>query len=90
MTEPDVEETNFQRYTPQHPLPEEIRKMTRDDTVCQYCGVSYLIHTEIKKLEDKLKVNSVKLCILLLVFFFFFLGGGGAGRMWEGWEVHRS
>ncbi|RUS80787.1 hypothetical protein EGW08_011457, partial [Elysia chlorotica] len=41
-------------YTPQHPLPEEIKKLARDDTVCKYCGVSYLIHNEIKVLEDKL------------------------------------
>ena len=40
---------------PQHPLPEEIRKMARDETVCKYCGVSYLIHNEIKALEEKLK-----------------------------------
>lgn len=41
---------------PVHPLPEEIRKMRRDETVCRYCGVSYLIHNEIKALENKLKV----------------------------------
>ena len=41
-------------YKPQHPLPEEIQKMKRDDTICQYCGVSYLIHNEIKKLEEKI------------------------------------
>ena len=39
---------------PEHPLPEEIRKMKRDETVCKFCGVSYLIHNEIKALEDKL------------------------------------
>ncbi|KAK3800364.1 hypothetical protein RRG08_052749 [Elysia crispata] len=46
-------ENGFPHYTPQHPLPEEIKKLTRDDTVCKYCGVSYLIHNEIKALEDK-------------------------------------
>lgn len=35
--------------------------MTRDDTVCQYCGVSYLIHTEIKALEDRLKATEKEL-----------------------------
>ncbi|KAK7471368.1 hypothetical protein BaRGS_00035974 [Batillaria attramentaria] len=61
MTEPDTENDAFARYTPQHPLPEEIRKMTRDDTVCQYCGVSYLIHTEIKALEERLKATEKEL-----------------------------
>lgn len=39
---------------PQHPLPKEIQDMKRDETVCQFCGVSYLIHNEIKKLEDEI------------------------------------
>jgi len=40
---------------PQHPLPAEIQNMSSDDTVCKYCGVSYLIHNEIKKLEEKVE-----------------------------------
>jgi len=44
----------MERHVPVHPLPEEIQSMPRDDTVCQFCGVSYLIHREIKVLEDKL------------------------------------
>ena len=51
------EESNVARLELQHPLPEEIRKMARDETVCKFCGVSYLIHNEIKALEDKLKVK---------------------------------
>ena len=39
---------------PEHPLPKEIQEMKRDETVCQFCGVSYLIHNEIKKLEDEI------------------------------------
>ena len=42
-------------YVPQHPLPPEIGALPRDDTVCKFCGVSYLILNEIKKLEEKLK-----------------------------------
>ena len=42
-------------YVPQHPLPPEIGALSRDDTVCKFCGVSYLILNEIKKLEEKLK-----------------------------------
>ena len=46
--------TEFERYDPQHPLPQELQKMERDETVCQFCGVSYLIHNEIKALEEAL------------------------------------
>ena len=42
-------------YVPQHPLPPEIGALPRDDTVCKFCGVSYLILNEIKKLEERLK-----------------------------------
>ncbi|KAL3862136.1 hypothetical protein ACJMK2_008126 [Sinanodonta woodiana] len=51
----DKVEESFERYNPQHPLPDEIRKMEKDKTVCKYCGVSYLIHSEIKNLENRLK-----------------------------------
>ena len=40
-----------------HPLPDDILKMKRDETVCKFCGVSYLIHSEIKALEDKIAVR---------------------------------
>ena len=49
-------ESAFQKHVPVFPLPEEILNMSRDETICQFCGVSYLIHNEIKKLEDKIKV----------------------------------
>lgn len=48
---------HFEKHTPLYPLPSEILKMSRDETICQFCGVSYLIHNEIKKLEDRIKVN---------------------------------
>jgi uncharacterized protein YerC len=40
-----------------HPLPDDILTMKRDETVCKFCGVSYLIHSEIKALEDKISVS---------------------------------
>ena len=48
-------EEDFARYIPEHPLPEEIQQMQKDDTVCQFCGVSYLIHNEMKVLEERVK-----------------------------------
>lgn len=50
-----VESEELERFSPQHPLPEEIRKMDRAETICRYCGVSYLIHSEIKALEKRVK-----------------------------------
>ena len=35
--------------------------MKRDETVCKFCGVSYLIHNEIKALEDKLRAAEKEL-----------------------------
>lgn len=47
----DDEKVEFTR--PQHPLPDEINKMTLDETVCKYCGISYLIHREVARLQDQ-------------------------------------
>ncbi|CAF0992035.1 unnamed protein product [Rotaria sordida] len=49
MQEPE----RFERYTPKFPLPVDITSMSRQDTICQFCGISYLIHNEIKALEIK-------------------------------------
>ncbi|XP_058700380.1 protein LEKR1 [Poecile atricapillus] len=45
----------MERRGPIHALPEEIRKMPREQTVCKYCGVSYLTLHEFKVMEDKVK-----------------------------------
>ena len=57
MEQTEQEDEQIERPSLEHPLPEEIRKLARDETVCKFCGVSYLIHHEIKALEDKLKVT---------------------------------
>ncbi|CAF1065974.1 unnamed protein product [Adineta steineri] len=46
-------EEHFERYTPQFPLSNDITDMSEQDTLCKFCGVSYLIHNEIKTLEAK-------------------------------------
>ncbi|XP_073530878.1 protein LEKR1 isoform X2 [Phyllobates terribilis] len=51
----------MEKHVPMHPLPEEIQMMPRDETVCKYCGVSYLILHEFKLLEDKVKALEKKL-----------------------------
>nr|XP_033814076.1 leucine-, glutamate- and lysine-rich protein 1 isoform X2 [Geotrypetes seraphini] len=50
-TEPKI----MDQRLPIYPLPEEIQKMSRDETVCAYCGVSYLILHEFKLMEEKVK-----------------------------------
>ncbi|XP_006016527.1 leucine-, glutamate- and lysine-rich protein 1 isoform X1 [Alligator sinensis] len=49
------------RHLPTHALPEEIQKMSRDETVCKYCGVSYLILHEFKLMEEKVKAMENKM-----------------------------
>ncbi|XP_026353132.2 protein LEKR1 isoform X1 [Ursus arctos] len=43
------------RHIPMHALPEEIQKMSPEEKVCKYCGVSYLILHEFKAMEEKVK-----------------------------------
>ncbi|XP_047246898.1 protein LEKR1 isoform X2 [Girardinichthys multiradiatus] len=40
--------------SPVYPLPEEIKKMEHSETVCRYCGVSYLVFHEFHKLRTQL------------------------------------
>ncbi|XP_069583548.1 protein LEKR1 [Ranitomeya imitator] len=51
----------MEKHVPMHPLPEEIQMMPRDETLCKYCGVSYLVLHEFKLLEDKVKALEKKL-----------------------------
>ncbi|KFP33056.1 hypothetical protein N325_00641 [Colius striatus] len=51
----------MERHVPVHALPEEIRQMSWDETVCKYCGVSYLILHEFKVMEEKVKAMEKEL-----------------------------
>lgn len=51
--EPDEKE--LLSYCPERELPDEIKKLPKDEVVCKFCGVSYLIHHEIKELQKRLK-----------------------------------
>ena len=48
---------------PDSHLPSEVKAMTKEETVCRFCGVSYLIFKEVKMLEKKLK--SAEACLRL-------------------------
>ena len=51
-------------YEPQHPLPKEILEMEdNDETSCDQCGVSYLIHREVKMLKASPPSTLPALCI---------------------------
>ncbi|XP_051674692.2 protein LEKR1 isoform X7 [Oryctolagus cuniculus] len=49
------------RHIPMHALPEEIQKMSPEEKVCKYCGVSYLILHEFKAMEEKVKAMEKEL-----------------------------
>ncbi|CBY41038.1 unnamed protein product [Oikopleura dioica] len=48
-----MEEESVDFVRTNHPLPDAIQSMTLEDTVCKYCGISYLIHREVAKLKDE-------------------------------------
>ena len=46
---------------PVHPLPDELEKMSEEETVCSFCGISYLIHREVARLKDELDETRKKM-----------------------------
>ncbi len=42
-------------HKPEKELPQEIRSLPQEETKCKFCGVSYLVHHEVKKLENELQ-----------------------------------
>ena len=43
----------FEHYVPEKELPEEIQNLPLEETKCRFCGVSYLVHHEVAKLEEE-------------------------------------
>lgn len=46
---------------PKGHLPDDVKRLKREETVCRFCGVSYLIFAEVKTLEKKVKQAEQKL-----------------------------
>ncbi|OAF68264.1 hypothetical protein A3Q56_03992 [Intoshia linei] len=44
-----------------HRLPKSIRKLTKNETICEYCGISYLIKRQIENLQRELKKTQKRL-----------------------------
>ena len=38
-------------------LPEKVKKMAKAETVCGFCGVSYLVFSEVQELQKRLTVS---------------------------------
>ena len=39
---------------PEHPLPEELQNLGKKDSECEYCGIPYLIHSEVSKMKKRM------------------------------------
>ena len=46
---------------PEHPLPDELENLDESETVCKFCGISYLIHREVAKMKDELEKTRQKM-----------------------------
>lgn len=59
IREPTREELH--RGPSREELPKEVQEMPKSDTVCKFCGVSYLVFSEIKDLEKRLIASEDKI-----------------------------
>ena len=55
MAEADKAFINFHKNESLRDLPDDLKALPREETVCKFCGVSYLIHHEIKALQERVK-----------------------------------
>ena len=51
----EMDDAKLEIARPVHPLPDEIANLSLDETVCKYCGISYLIHREVARLQDQVQ-----------------------------------
>lgn len=52
-----------------HPLPKELQLMSENETVCKFCGISYLIHRQVKALQASLSLYFVSYLLSFLHFW---------------------
>ena len=51
----EVMSREYERYVPKKELPEEIKQLSQEETKCNFCGISYLVHHEVSRLENHVK-----------------------------------
>ena len=56
-----MDEKSLHSFVPSKELPKEVLELPPDQTRCQFCGVSYLVHHEVSKLKCSVKELEMKL-----------------------------
>lgn len=61
---------NLMEWTdPLHPLPDDILIMKEEEKSCEYCGIPYLLHTEMSRMKRHVQDLEKQLEVSLTFFF---------------------